>query len=99
MLESFAEFAVALPEPIHVAAAQHLRHEDRQEDLCFALWRPSRGRRRLTALVFELLLPTDAERSVHGNASFEPQYFTRAVATAAEKGAGLLLMHSHLGPG
>jgi hypothetical protein len=99
MLENFAEFAAALPEPIHEAALQHLRREDRQEDICFALWRPSCGRRRLTALVFELLLPKDAERSVHGNASFEPQYFIRAAATAAEKGAGMLLMHSHLGPG
>ena len=52
---------------------QHYRADKIQEDLCFALWRPSTGRERLTALIDEVILPEDGERLLHGNASFQPQ--------------------------
>ncbi|MXW01494.1 MAG: ThiF family adenylyltransferase [Holophagales bacterium] len=92
-------FEAALVEPVHETACDHLlnhlRSGKRQEDLCFALWHPSRGAARTTALVSELLLPEDGERTLHGNASFEADYVSRAVRLAAEKNAGLALMHSH----
>ncbi len=92
-------YSAAITEDIHKIASQHLIRSDRQEDLCFALWFPSQGRTRRTALIWKLILPNSGDRKVHGNASFTSQYFERAVGAAVKAGAGLALMHSHLGPG
>lgn len=70
-----------------------------QEDLCFALWRPSTGADRITALIDEIILPEEGERNLHGNASFNPEYIGRAIDLARKQGAGLAFMHSHPGPG
>lgn len=87
--------SVALPTELHGRLSGHLLRGDGQEDVCFALYRPSRGRQRKTGVVFEVVLPRDGERFVHGNASFSGAYFLRAAGKAAEKGAGLVLLHSH----
>ncbi len=88
-------FSVALSRAGHVSARKHLVRPDHQEDLCFALWRPSRGQERETALVQILVLPRNGEREIHGNASFLPAYFERALGEAIDAGAGLAFMHSH----
>ena len=87
--------SVAIPSTIHDEAFKHLIRQDGQEDLCFALWYPSNGASRLTALLNRLLLPRPGERHVHGNASFEPAYFERAMAEARSAEAGIALLHSH----
>lgn len=92
---SRAAYSVAMTEELAGVARAHLLRSDRQEDLCFALWRPSPGRSRMTALIHRLLLPGEGERRVHGNASFESAFLERAVTEAAAEGAGLALMHSH----
>ena len=96
-------FDAALTDEAHSLSIQHLlqhyRADERQEDLCFALWRPSTGRGRVTALIDEVILPEDGERRLHGNASFEPRYLARAVSLARQKGTGLAFMHSHPSPG
>jgi len=92
---SRASYSVAMTGEVANEASSHLLRTDRQEDVCFALWHPSRGRSRTTALVFKLILPRPGDRNVHGNASFEPAFFERAVSEAAAQGAGLALMHSH----
>lgn len=87
--------SVAMTAALDAAAQAHLLRPDRQEDLCFGLWYPSRGATRMTAILNKLILPLDNERHVHGNASFEASYFERALSEAAAAGAGLALMHSH----
>ena len=74
---------------------QHYRRGVNQEDLCFGLWTPSTGLERETAIVTAILLPTESERNLHGNVSFEPCYLSRVTRTAIKTGQGLAFMHSH----
>lgn len=92
---SRATHSVSMTESVDQVARDHLLRLDRQEDICFALWYPSMGRSRKTALINKLILPTNNDRNVHGNASFNPRFLERALAEAADNGAGLALMHSH----
>lgn len=90
---------VAITAAADSAARTHLlQHYDRghgQEDLCFALWRPSTGRSRLTGIIDELVLPMPGETELDRNASFVPAYLARAIRVACARDAGLALMHSH----
>ena len=78
---------------------QHYKQNEIQEDLCFGLWTPSTGNHRKTAIVTDILTPRRGERSLHGNASFNRNYLSRATKSAIERGQGLVFMHSHPGPG
>lgn len=93
------EFSVAILSSINQELLSHLIREDRQEDLCFALWNPSSGTARMTAMIFEVVLPEAGDRQVHGNASFNQQYFERVCRLAMEKNAAIAFLHSHPGPG
>ena len=92
-------FSSACTFDFHAQAASHLIRPDHQEDLCFAIWHPSEGRTRTTALLHHLVLPRAGERAVHGNASFSPEYFERALGEAVESQGGLAFLHSHPAPG
>ena len=96
-------FEAVLPETLAEEAKDHLlrqfRRGERQEDLCFALWRPSTGASRTTGIVTELLLPLRGERNLHGNVSFEPQYLGRVARRACQTNTGVAFMHSHPSPG
>ena len=92
-------YSVAVGGEFHRQLVQHLIRRDRQEDICFATYAPSRGKTRLTSILSSLIFPQPGERKVHGNASFMPVYFERALQVAAERGEGLVLLHSHPGPG
>lgn len=78
---------------------QHILKGERQEDLCFALWRPSTGLTRKTAIVAEVILPQHGDRLLHGGASFMPSYVERVIGLALEKGMGIAFLHSHFTPG
>ena len=97
------KFEVALSAEANSASSghllQHYKGNDLQEDLCFGLWRPSTGNQRYTALVYEILLPQEGERLLHGNASFQPKYLARAISSARQNHAGVAFMHSHPGTG
>jgi molybdopterin-synthase adenylyltransferase len=94
--------SVAIAEPLDAALQDHLLRHLRagrtQEDLCFALWRPSGGSERATALLFEMFPPRDGERTLQGNVSFTAAYVERAVSRARAADAGVALLHSHIGP-
>lgn len=92
---SRAERSVAMTAEIDRLARARLLRSDRQEDICFGLWRMSKGQTRTSALIERLVLPRSGDRNVHGNASFEPIFLERAMAEAAATGAGLALLHSH----
>jgi hypothetical protein len=93
------EFSVAMTSEVAMALRRHLKKpEARQEDLTFAVWRPSRGERRLTAVVQRVLLPGADERILQGNVAFTAAYLVRVLGELKE-GEGLALIHSHLGPG
>jgi len=94
-----ATYSIAMPALIDRELVSHLLRADGQEDLCFALWHPSNGTTRMTALLYRAILPQAGERRVHGNASFLPAYFERAVGEAVAENAGLAFLHSHPGPG
>lgn len=95
-----SSYSVAMSADIDAVLARHLLRPDRQEDICFALWYPSTGGTRTTALLHSLILPREGERQVHGTASFNAGYFQRALVEAAKVGAGLAVLHSHpLGTG
>lgn len=92
------KYAVAIATATHQELSAHLLRKDGQEDVCFALWRPSQGATRLTAVLQPgVVLPRSGERHVHGNASFQATYFLRASELAVESGCGLALLHSHPG--
>ena len=74
---------------------QHYQQDKRQEDLCFALWRPSTGLNRKAAIVYEVILPKEGERNLTGNASFTHGYASRAIFEARRQNAGIAFMHSH----
>lgn len=92
-----SSYSAVLPSSVHAEAVGHLLRADGQEDVCFALWHPSEGRSRMSALVSKLILPRNGDRLVHGNASFLPAYFERGIREASAAGAGLALLHSHPG--
>ena len=97
------KYEVAMLTEIETVARSHLLQHFKemvpQEDLCFALWRPSTGNHRCTGIIFEIIPPLSDERLLHGNASFRPEYMARAISEARKQRAGLAFMHSHPNPG
>lgn len=93
------EYSIAIPEKVNNDLLNHLIRYDGDEDLCFALWTPSEGATRLTALVHSPVLPIEGDRQVHGNASFNQQYFECVCKLAMQQGCGIAFLHSHPGPG
>lgn len=93
------EFSVAIPATLNFTLKKHLLRADGQEDVAFALYKPSEGALRFTALIHEIILPEQGDRTVHGNVEIHPSYFRRACAIAAEKKSGVVLLHSHLTEG
>ncbi|OIN78904.1 ThiF family adenylyltransferase [Mycobacterium malmoense] len=97
MCAGAATFSVAMTSDSDDALAAHLLRTDGQEDLIFALYQPSTGMTRTTAILVDLVYPQDGERHLHGNASFLGDYFLRAAGLAAERDLGLAFLHSHPG--
>jgi hypothetical protein len=89
-------YSVAMSNSMDAELQAHLlQHGPEQEDVCFALWSPSEGNTRYSGLINRVLLPERGERLLHGNTSFLPEYFDRALAEAMAAKRGLALLHSH----
>jgi hypothetical protein len=87
--------SVAMTEQTRDALCDLLVRADGQEDLCLALYRPSTGKRRTTALIQRPLSPREGERAVHGNVTVTGEYILRGAETASAEQSGLVLLHSH----
>jgi hypothetical protein len=94
---SYPRTSVTLTGDVHAGLSGHLLRPDGQEDVCLALYRPSTGAARRTALVRRAVMPREGERLVHGNASFTTEYVLRASAEAAAEASGVVALHSHPG--
>lgn len=91
--------SVALSADLHNDLYAHLLRVAGDEDLTFALWRPSHGATRITYMLHSVLWPEVGDRQVHGNVSFNRQYVERVLDEAQSQGCGVALLHSHIGPG
>lgn len=87
--------SVAIHEPVKDLISATLLQPDGWEDICFALWTPSVGNQRITALIHTAILPLPGERQRHGNVTFQPAFFERALDLAASRGVGVAMLHSH----
>ncbi|MBL0269436.1 MAG: ThiF family adenylyltransferase [Chitinophagaceae bacterium] len=92
-------YSVALPSHINQQLMDHLKRDDGDEELCFALYNPSTGASRFSAIIDEIILPDEGDRQVHGNVSFNPEYLERSIQLAQIKQKGLAIIHIHPGPG
>jgi hypothetical protein len=90
--------SVAMTHELDRQLGTHLHKSKRQEDLTFAYWRPSVGAIRYTAIVEEVVWPQDGDRILQGNVAFTQAYLERVLGNVPG-GAGIALMHGHLGPG
>lgn len=93
------EFCISIPEAVNNQLLEHLIREDGQEDLIFALWLPSYGTLRMTALLHSVIYPEKGDRQIHGNVSYNSVYFKRVCLEAAKKKMGVCFLHSHPYPG
>jgi hypothetical protein len=89
------KYSIVISETAQQQLQKHLLRSDGQEDLCFAFFKLSTGRERATALITEIVLPVKGERNVHGNVSFNPDFFDRVSSLALKNGSGVCFMHSH----
>ena len=89
--------SVAMTEELDRLLRNHLTRDDGQEDLCFALYKPSQGATRFSALLVEAIMPSEGDRNVHCNVSFNPQFFDGVLSKAISMNCGVALLHSHPG--
>ncbi len=92
-------YSIAITAKLNKLLLQHLIRDDEQEDLCFALWIPSTGGTRATAIIQDIIMPEESDRDVHGNVSFNPCYLERVIDIALKRKAGIAFLHSHPFPG
>ena len=96
-------YDAVLPHNVYERASTHLlkyvRMNRRQEELCFALWRPSTGKGRYSAIISEIIEPKPDERILQDYVAFTPEYLSRSLRVAIDKGMGLAFIHNHFTAG
>lgn len=91
-------FSVAFTGELDRHLAAHLDKGLYQEDLVFAYWKPSRGAKRYTAILMQVVMPVEGDRVLQGNVAFTADYLGR-VQRECPEGYGIALLHSHPVPG
>jgi hypothetical protein len=56
---------------------------------------PSQGTERFSGLITKFIRPEADERQVHGNVTYNMEYFLRALDLALRERSGIAIMHSH----
>jgi molybdopterin/thiamine biosynthesis adenylyltransferase len=92
-------YSVVMTESINAKLFKHLIRKDGQEDLCFAFYKLSSGKNRQVGVINEVILPEFGDRNIHGNVSFNPEYFDKVTSYALAKSYGICFIHSHPYPG
>ena len=92
---SIERYSVAMARLVDERLANHLRRKDGNEDLCLAVYMPSTGATRFTALITELIFPEGGDRVVSGRVEFCGDFVLRAASKAADIGGGVAILHSH----
>lgn len=77
--------------------SDRLVRSDGQEDICLAIYHPSTGMTRVSALITAVIPPEPGDRYVHGNATITGEYILRGAEIAQRDESGLVLLHSHPG--
>jgi len=89
------KYSIAITESVNKSMLDHLLRDNDQEDLCFALYNLSTGKRRTTAIITKVIFPLEGDRNLHGNVSFNNEYFDRVSSIALKESQGICLLHSH----
>ncbi len=89
--------SVAMTAATEEALIRRLVRCDGQEDICLAIYRPSTGLTRFSALIRTVVPPESGDRLVHGNATITADYILRVAEAAQEDDCGMVLLHSHPG--
>jgi len=93
------KYSVVMTETVNEKLFRHLIREDGQEDLCFAFYKISTGKTRTSGIINDILLPDFGDRNIHGNVSFNSEYFDKVTSFALANGYGICFIHSHPFPG
>jgi molybdopterin-synthase adenylyltransferase len=90
------EFSVSLTAGLNAELLGHLLRADKQEEVAFGLYKPSPGKSRFTALLYQIIRPYEHERFLYGaHIKVMPGFFKRVCGMAVDARAGIVLLHSH----
>jgi molybdopterin/thiamine biosynthesis adenylyltransferase len=90
------EFSVGMTADHDRQLRRHLLRSDKQEDVAFALYKPSPGKNRFTALLHQVVLPYHHERTRHGpHIELMPGFHKRVCGMAIAAKSGIAMLHSH----
>ena len=89
------EYKAAMAEKTSERLVEFLLKSRRDEEICFATWRPATGACTYSVLLDNIMFPEEGDRSRHGTVSAYPHYVSRCKEQARREGAGLAMIHTH----
>ena len=89
------ECSVAMMESLHCSLVNFLLKDLDDEEICFAIWYPAKGKNRYSILIKDIVYPKKGDRKRHGNVSAMPQYLDRVKEIARVNKAGIVMIHTH----